>query len=69
MYAGAFRKRAAYQHSAEMSIYLDEQCRQQGIGKLLYQELEQRLLEQNVFSVFAGVTTSDRKRQTRDVKT
>ena len=32
-YAGAFRKRAAYQHSAEMSIYLDEQCRQQGIGR------------------------------------
>lgn len=60
-YAGAFRKRAAYQHSAEMSIYLDEQCRQQGIGRLLYQELEQRLLEQNVFSVYAGVTTSDRE--------
>ena len=60
-YAGAFRKRAAYQHSAEMSIYLDEQCKQQGIGKLLYQELEQRLLEQNVFSVYAGVTTSDRE--------
>ena len=61
VYAGAFRKRAAYQHSAEMSIYLDEQCRQQGIGRLLYQELEQRLLEQNVLSVYAGVTTSDRE--------
>ena len=60
-YAGAFRKRAAYQHSAEMSIYLDEQCRQKGIGTLLYQELEKRLLEQNVFSVYAGVTASDRK--------
>ena len=60
-YAGAFRKRAAYQHSAEMSIYLDEQCRQKGIGTLLYQELEKRLLEQNVFSVYAGVTASDRE--------
>ena len=60
-YAGAFRKRAAYQHSAEMSIYLDEQHRQHGIGRLLYQELEKRLLEQNVFSAYAGVTTSDRK--------
>ena len=60
-YAGAFRKRAAYQHSAEMSIYLDEQHRQHGIGRLLYQELEKRLLEQNVFSVYAGVTTSDRE--------
>ena len=60
-YAGAFRKRAAYQHSAEMSIYLDEQCRQKGIGTLLYQELEKRLLEQNVYSVYAGVTASDRE--------
>ena len=60
-YAGAFRTRAAYQHSAEMSIYLDEQCRQKGIGTLLYQEMEKRLLAQNVFSVYAGVTTSDRE--------
>ena len=60
-YAGAFRKRAAYQHSAEMSIYMDERCRQKGIGTLLYQELEKRLLEQNVFSIYAGVTTTDRK--------
>ena len=60
-YAGAFRKRAAYQHSVEMSIYLDEQYRQHGIGRLLYQELEKRLLKQNVFSVYAGVTTSDRE--------
>ena len=60
-YAGAFGKRAAYQHSAEMSIYLDEQCRRHGIGRLLYQELEKRLLAQNVFTAYAGVTTSDRE--------
>ena len=62
-YAGAFRKRVAYQHSAEMSIYLDEHYRQKGIGTLLYQELEKRLLAQNVFSVYAGVTTSDRENE------
>ena len=60
-YAGAFRKRAAYQHSAEMSIYLDGRCRQKGIGTLLYQKLEKLLIAQNVFSVYAGVTTSDRE--------
>lgn len=60
-YAGPFGKRAAYQHSAEMSIYLDEHCRLRGIGRLLYEELEGRLLRQNVFNVYAGVTATDRK--------
>ena len=59
-YAGPLGKRAAYQHSAEMSIYLEEHCRQRGIGRRLYQELEERLVRQNVFSVFAGVAFSDR---------
>ena len=60
-YAGAFRKRAAYQYSAEMSIYLEEHCRGRGTGRLLYRELEKRLFRQNVRMVYAGVTTSDRK--------
>lgn len=60
-YAGPFGKRAAYQHSAEMSIYLEGNCRQRGIGRQLYLEMEKRLLRQNVFNVYAGVTASDRK--------
>ena len=59
-YAGAFRKRAAYQHSAEMSIYIDQRYRQHGIGSSLYLEIEKQLVRQNVFSLYAGVTTSDR---------
>ena len=59
-YAGSFRKRAAYQHTAEMSIYLDRSYRQRGIGRKLYHELERLLVRQNVFSVYAGVTSSDR---------
>ena len=59
-YAGAFRKRAAYQHSAEMSIYIDQRYRQHGIGRSLYLELEKQLVRQNVFSLYAGVTVSDR---------
>lgn len=31
-YAGSFHTRAAYRHSAEVSIYLDEACRGQGMG-------------------------------------
>ena len=60
-YAGPLGKRAAYQHSAEMSIYLEGHCRQRGIGRQLYLELEKRLLRQNVFNVYAGVTASDRE--------
>lgn len=60
-YAGPLGKRAAYQHSAEMSIYLDGACRRRGIGRQLYRELEERLLRQNVFAVYAGVTTTDRQ--------
>lgn len=60
-YAGPFRVRAAYQHAAEMSIYIDGRYRQRGIGGALYRELEERLIRQNVFTVYAGVTTSDRK--------
>ena len=59
-YAGPFRKRAACQHSAEMSIYIDQRYRQHGIGSSLYLELEKQLVRQNVFSLYAGVTTSDR---------
>ena len=59
-YAGSLRKRAAYQHIAEMSIYVDTQYRRRGIGEKLYLELEKRLARQNVFSVYAGVTVSDR---------
>ena len=59
-YAGPLRKRAAYQHSAEMSIYIDQRYRQHGIGRSLYLELEKQLVRQNVFSLYAGVTVSDR---------
>ena len=59
-YASPLRKRAAYQHSAEMSIYIDQRYRQHGIGRSLYLELEKQLVRQNVFSLYAGVTVSDR---------
>ena len=59
-YAGPLRRRAAYQHIAEMSIYIDRRYRRHGIGEKLYLELEKRLARQNVFSVYAGITTTDR---------
>ena len=35
-YAGVLRERAAYQHIAEMSVYVDQECRRRGIGQALY---------------------------------
>lgn len=59
-YAGAFRPRAAYQHSVEMSIYVDREKGGKGIGRKLYQELEHRLIQQNVFVLYACITMTER---------
>ena len=42
-YAGAFYGRAAYDWSAETTIYVKKGCRHIGVGKLLYQALETAL--------------------------
>lgn len=60
-YANSFHERAAYRHSAEVSIYLDEKRHKEGIGKQLYQELEKWLIKQNVFVLYACITTTERK--------
>lgn len=59
-YASSFHSRAAYKHSAEVSIYLHEEWHKKGIGKQLYQELENRLIKQNVFILYACVTVTER---------
>ena len=59
-YAGAFRPRAAYQHSAEVSIYVDQTEGGKGIGRKLYLELEERLADQNVFVLYACITMTER---------
>lgn len=60
-YASPFHTRAAYKHSAEVSIYLNEKWHKKGIGKQLYQELESRLIQQNVFVLYACIATTERK--------
>lgn len=39
-YVGAFKTRAAYDWSVETSIYVRQDCKHQGIGKALYDQLE-----------------------------
>lgn len=55
-YAGQHKTRAAYNWSAEASVYLHEQARGKGIGRRLYRCLFDLLKEQGYFNVYGGVT-------------
>ncbi len=52
-YAGGFHTRRAYIHSAELSIYIDRQHRREGVGRLLYAELERRLSAMGITNLYA----------------
>lgn len=54
-YASRWRARPAYRHSAEASIYLRQATVGQGLGKLLYRELLQRLTALGLRTVIGGV--------------
>ena len=54
-YAGPFVGRAAYDWSAELTIYLAPKKRKQGIGKKLYKALEQALAESGIQNLYACI--------------
>lgn len=54
-YANYFIPRAAYQFSAELTIYLDKNFRRQGIGKKLYSRLEKNLREIGIKNLYACI--------------
>lgn len=54
-YAGPFHERAAYEWSCEMSIYLRQDSKRQGIGRLLYETLEKTLKAQNILNLYACI--------------
>ena len=54
-YATAFRPRAAYQWSAEVSAYVHEDRRGRGIAGELYKSLFEILASQGFVSLFAGI--------------
>lgn len=47
-YASSFKNRAAYDWSVETTIYVDKDVKRQGIGKKLYEALEEILQKQHV---------------------
>lgn len=54
-YANTFNARAAYDWSAESTIYLNMDCRRRGIGRKLYAALEEMLVAQGVCSLNACI--------------
>jgi phosphinothricin acetyltransferase len=54
-YASKFHERAAYQWSVEMSIYLDKDQKGNGLGRMLYEELEKRLKDQGILNLYACI--------------
>lgn len=54
-YTGSFVGRAAYDHSAETSIYVAEGCRRGGFGKRLYEAIEEISAAQNIINLYACI--------------
>lgn len=55
-YAGAHSERAAYQWSADVSVYLHKDLHRRGIGRALYTPLFAILRALGYINVYAGVT-------------
>ena len=54
-YAGAFHPRAAYDWAVESTVYVREDQKKTGVGKKLYEALEQILTLQNILNVYACI--------------
>ena len=60
-YASPFKARSAYDWSVETSIYVGNDFKRLGIGRLLYESLERILKKQNVINLVACITYPNSK--------
>ncbi|WP_298977220.1 GNAT family N-acetyltransferase [uncultured Campylobacter sp.] len=58
-YASAFKERAAYDWSTESSVYVSQNVRALGIGRLLYEALQRTLKAQNIVDMNACIAYGD----------
>ena len=63
-YAKEFGERAAFSRSVETVLYLREDVRGGGIGRMLYAELESLLKKQNVTNMYAAVAYRETEDET-----
>lgn len=54
-YAGCFKDRRAYDWSVETTIYVRQDCKRMGIGRLLYDRLEQELKSMGILNMNACI--------------
>jgi len=54
-YADTFKNKPAYDWAVETTIYVAEDCKKMGIGRLLYDELERLLKAQNIVNLNACI--------------
>ncbi len=55
-YASALKGRAAYDWSVETTVYVRPSAQRRGVGKALYERLEELLRRQNVTNAYACIT-------------
>lgn len=54
-YAGPFVGRAAYDWSCELTVYLDHASRKCGLGRKIYEALEERLRDMGILNLYACI--------------
>ena len=54
-YAGVFKDRAAYDWSAETTIYIAHDSRKSGLGRILYEALEEKLKAMGIQNMYACI--------------
>ena len=54
-YAGAFVGRAAYDWSCEMTVYLDHNAQKCGLGRRIYEALENELRKMGILNLYACI--------------
>ena len=58
-YAHRFAERKAYDWSAEVTVYVEKERRQNGVGRKLYEKLLDLLRLQHIVTAYAAVTSSN----------
>lgn len=58
-YAGVFKNRAAYDWSCETTIYIANDARKSGLGRMLYEALEEKLKTMGILNMYACIAYPD----------
>ncbi len=58
-YAHAFVGRKAYEHSVEITIYLDQKVTKKGYGKMLFEALENRLKNMGILNLYSCIAVPE----------